>query len=102
MGKKGVKGGGATNDKEGKNLLGQPTFKELENGRFKCVEMGHAKDSYANTKHYRLSLIDAAVARNQPPDPLSTCSSPTPSPGASRTTIEDGKDDAKELSKRTK
>ncbi|PSS33414.1 Surfeit locus protein [Actinidia chinensis var. chinensis] len=72
MGKKGVKGGGATNDKEGKNLLGQPSFKELENGRFKCVEMGHevpyhAKDLYANPKHCRLGLIDAAVARNQPP-----------------------------------
>ncbi|GFS31249.1 surfeit locus protein 2 [Actinidia rufa] len=41
MGKKGVKGGAATNDKEGKNLLGQQTFKELANGRFKCVETGH-------------------------------------------------------------
>ncbi|GFY83100.1 surfeit locus protein 2 [Actinidia rufa] len=82
MGKKGVKEEEAK-EKEGQNLLGQPSFRKLENGRFKCVETGHevpahAKDSYANTKHCRLGLIDAALARNQPPlnmfrpDPLSS------------------------------
>ncbi|KAL6994403.1 hypothetical protein U1Q18_012508 [Sarracenia purpurea var. burkii] len=71
------KGGGEEEEegskrKEGQNLLGEPTFKELENGRFKCVETGHevpalAKDSYARSKHCRLGLIDAALARNKPP-----------------------------------
>lgn len=60
------------NGKEGKNLLGKPKFKKMENGRFKCVETGHevpahAKDSYAQSKHCRLGLIDAALARNKPP-----------------------------------
>nr|GMD83452.1 surfeit locus protein 2 [Ipomoea batatas] len=31
-------GGAETGEKEGQNLLGEPTFKKLENGRFKCVE----------------------------------------------------------------
>lgn len=58
--------------KEGKNLLGRPKFKKLDNGRFKCVETGHevpshAKDSYAQSKHCRIGLIDAALARNKPP-----------------------------------
>lgn len=68
--------------KEGENLLGSPTFKDLENGRFKCVETGHelpahARESYAQSKHCRLGLIDSALARNKPPlnmfqqDPLS-------------------------------
>ncbi|THF97057.1 hypothetical protein TEA_020481 [Camellia sinensis var. sinensis] len=55
--------------KEGKNLLGRPKFKKLDNGRFKCVETGHevpshAKDSYAQSKHCRIGLIDAALARD--------------------------------------
>lgn len=59
-------------DKEGKNLLGSPTFKKLENGRYKCVETGHelpanARESYAQSKHCRLGLIDSALARNKPP-----------------------------------
>ncbi|KAL3813832.1 hypothetical protein ACJIZ3_015100 [Penstemon smallii] len=58
--------------KEGHNLLGSPKFKKLENGRFKCVQTGHelpesAKDSYAQSKHCRLGLIDSALARNKPP-----------------------------------
>ncbi|CAA0824528.1 Surfeit locus protein 2 (SURF2 [Striga hermonthica] len=73
MGKK--KGEGNPNPselKEGHNLLGAPTFEQLENGRFKCVETGHelpahARDSYADSKHCRLGLIDAALARNKPP-----------------------------------
>ncbi|KAL8475356.1 hypothetical protein ACS0TY_028146 [Phlomoides rotata] len=86
MGKK--KGEGEENpnsieQKEGHNLLGAPKFKQLENGRFKCVETGHelpahARDSYADSKHCRLGLIDSALARNKPPlnmfnqDPLSS------------------------------
>ncbi|KAI8018783.1 hypothetical protein LOK49_LG04G03600 [Camellia lanceoleosa] len=58
--------------KEGKNLLERPKFKNLENGRFKCVETGHevpshARDSYAQSKRCRIGLIDAALARNKPP-----------------------------------
>ncbi|XP_076903770.1 uncharacterized protein LOC143558918 isoform X2 [Bidens hawaiensis] len=57
---------------EGKFLLGKPKFKKLENGRYKCVQTGHelpgdARESYAQTKHCRLGLIDAALARNKPP-----------------------------------
>lgn len=75
MGKK--KNGGEENPKpneqgEGHNLLGAPKFKQLENGRFKCVQTGHelpahARDSYAESKHCRLGLIDSALARNKPP-----------------------------------
>nr|XP_027188108.1 surfeit locus protein 2-like isoform X2 [Cicer arietinum] len=68
--------------KEGNNLLGSPTFKEIENGRFKCVETGHevlSKDipSYSNSKKCRLGLIDFALSNNKSPlnmfnqDPLS-------------------------------
>ncbi|XP_027102020.2 uncharacterized protein [Coffea arabica] len=86
MGKKGGEVGKVEgtkeSSKEGENLLGPPSFKELENGRFKCVETGHelpahARDSYAQTKHCRLGLIDAALSSNKPPlnmfrhDPLS-------------------------------
>ncbi|KAL3629144.1 hypothetical protein CASFOL_026366 [Castilleja foliolosa] len=58
--------------KEGHNLLGAPTFEHLENGRFKCVETGHelpahARDSYADSKHCRLGLIDSALALKKPP-----------------------------------
>ncbi|XP_057997020.1 uncharacterized protein LOC110649597 isoform X2 [Hevea brasiliensis] len=77
MGEEGKKGG-----KEGNNLLGSPTFMELENGRFKCVETGHEmlakdKESYSQSKRCRLGLIDFALAHNKPPlnmfkqDPLS-------------------------------
>ncbi|KAJ9152838.1 hypothetical protein P3X46_026353 [Hevea brasiliensis] len=77
MAEEGKKGG-----KEGNNLLGSPTFTELENGRFKCVETGHEmlakdKESYSQSKRCRLGLIDFALAHNKPPlnmfkqDPLS-------------------------------
>ncbi|KAJ8749905.1 hypothetical protein K2173_013820 [Erythroxylum novogranatense] len=67
---------------EGNNLLGSPTFSELQNGRFKCVETGHEvlakdKDSYSQSKRCRLGLIDFALSNNHPPlnmfkqDPLS-------------------------------
>ncbi|XP_042502345.1 uncharacterized protein LOC122079720 [Macadamia integrifolia] len=69
-------------EKEGRDLLGSPTFKELENGRFKCIETGHempAKEmgSYGESKRCRLGLIDAALSLKKPPlnmfkqDPLS-------------------------------
>lgn len=72
----------ASKNKEGTNLLGAPTFAELENGRFKCVETGHEllakdKESYAHSKRCRLVLIDFFLSRNKPPlnmfkqDPLS-------------------------------
>lgn len=75
MGKKasGVgEGGDGSTGKEGYKLLGNPTFKKLENGRFKCVQTGHelpehARDSYAHSKHCRLGLIDAALSKNKPP-----------------------------------
>lgn len=68
--------------KEGNNLLGSPTFKELDNGRFQCVETGHqllTKDieSYSVSKRCRLGLIEFALSHNKPPlnmfkqDPLS-------------------------------
>lgn len=68
--------------KEGTNLLGAPTFTELDNGRFKCVETGHevlAKDreSYSHSKRCRSGLIGFALSQNKPPlnifkqDPLS-------------------------------
>lgn len=67
---------------EGVDLLGQPTFTELDNGRFRCVETGHElvgkdKDSYSRTKRCRLGLIDLALSRRKAPlnmfeqDPLS-------------------------------
>ncbi|KAL0344051.1 UNVERIFIED_CONTAM: hypothetical protein Sangu_1292500 [Sesamum angustifolium] len=72
----GKKKGGETHtpseQREGHNLLGSPTFEQLENGRYKCVETGHelpahARDSYAESKHCRLGLIDAALAGKKPP-----------------------------------
>lgn len=58
--------------KEGSNLLGSPTFTQLENGRFKCLESGHEmlakdKESYSHSKRCRLGLIDFALANNKPP-----------------------------------
>lgn len=58
--------------KEGTNLLGSPTFTELGNGRFKCVETGHevlSKDiaSYSHSKKCRLGLIDFALSNRKPP-----------------------------------
>ncbi|GLU02137.1 hypothetical protein SLE2022_194040 [Rubroshorea leprosula] len=58
--------------KEGSNLLGSPTFTELQNGRLKCVETGHEmlqkdKDSYSQSKRCRLGLIDFALANKKPP-----------------------------------
>ncbi|KAL8043703.1 hypothetical protein ABFX02_08G002300 [Erythranthe guttata] len=70
--KKGDENPKASENEEGRNLLGSPKFKKLENGRFKCVETGHelpahARDSYADSKHCRLGLIDSALSRNKPP-----------------------------------
>ncbi|XP_057767062.1 uncharacterized protein LOC130987531 isoform X2 [Salvia miltiorrhiza] len=70
--KKGEENPKSDEPKEGRNLLGKPKFKKLENGRFKCVETGHelpahARDAYAESKHCRLGLIDAALARSKPP-----------------------------------
>lgn len=67
----GGEGDGST-VKEGFKLLGNPTFKKMENGRFKCVQTGHelpehARESYAQSKHCRLGLIDAALSKNKPP-----------------------------------
>ncbi|CAN0904065.1 hypothetical protein LINGRAHAP2_LOCUS22871 [Linum grandiflorum] len=58
--------------KEGENLLGSPSFSELENGRFKCVETGHEvvdkdKESYSQSKKCRLGLIDHALSNRKPP-----------------------------------
>ncbi|EYU44853.1 hypothetical protein ABFS82_08G002300 [Erythranthe guttata] len=70
--KKGDENPKPSENEEGRNLLGSPKFKKLENGRFKCVETGHelpahARDSYADSKHCRLGLIDSALSRNKPP-----------------------------------
>ncbi|KAG6421725.1 hypothetical protein SASPL_118282 [Salvia splendens] len=81
--KKGEENPKSEEPKEGFNLLGKPKFKKLENGRFKCVETGHelpahAREAYAVSKHCRLGLINAALARSKPPlnmfrqDPLSS------------------------------
>ncbi|CAN1725632.1 hypothetical protein LINPERHAP1_LOCUS171 [Linum perenne] len=61
-----------TTGKEGENLLGSPTFTELDNGRFKCVETGHEvldkdKESYTQSKKCRLGLIDHALSNRKPP-----------------------------------
>ncbi|XP_068334897.1 uncharacterized protein [Pyrus communis] len=72
----------AKEEKEGSNLLGSPTFRELENGRFQCIETGHellAKDKeiYSQSKRCRLGLIEYALAHKKAPlnmfkqDPLS-------------------------------
>ncbi|KAF5479704.1 hypothetical protein F2P56_000503 [Juglans regia] len=71
-----------SSNKEGTNLLGAPTFTELDNGRFKCVETGHEvlvkdRESYSHSKRCRLGLIGFALSQNKPPlnmfkqDPLS-------------------------------
>ena len=62
----------AEKKKEGSDLLGSPTFKKLDNGRFKCVQTGHEvlakdKDLYSQSKRCRLGLIDYALSRNKPP-----------------------------------
>ncbi|GAA0160331.1 hypothetical protein LIER_39019 [Lithospermum erythrorhizon] len=63
---------GGKKDSEGLNLLGSPRFKDIGNGRFRCVETGHelpahSKDSYSLTKHCRLGLINSALSKNKPP-----------------------------------
>ncbi|XP_057720601.1 uncharacterized protein LOC130935063 [Arachis stenosperma] len=57
---------------EGANLLGSPSFSELGNGRFKCVETGHEVlskdiDFYSRSKKCRLGLIDFALSNHKPP-----------------------------------
>ncbi|XP_068638788.1 uncharacterized protein [Aristolochia californica] len=59
-------------EKEGRFLLGSPTFVELEGGRFKCEETGHElvareMESYGKSKHCRLALIDAALRQKKAP-----------------------------------
>ncbi|XP_074347926.1 uncharacterized protein LOC141686767 isoform X2 [Apium graveolens] len=73
---------GVKKEREGEFLLGWPTYVELENGRFKCLETGHelvgsSRESYSRSKHCRLGLIDSALSLDKPPlnlfrqDPLS-------------------------------
>ncbi|WOH05061.1 hypothetical protein DCAR_0624473 [Daucus carota subsp. sativus] len=73
---------GSKKEGGGELLLGWPTFVELQNGRFKCLETGHelvgsCRESYSRSKHCRLGLIDSALSLNKPPlnvfrqDPLS-------------------------------
>ncbi|KAK4774448.1 hypothetical protein SAY86_009383 [Trapa natans] len=59
-------------EKEGANLLGQPKFSVLPNGRLKCVETGHElfekdRESYSQCKRCRLGLIDYALSNKKPP-----------------------------------
>ncbi|XP_010929916.1 uncharacterized protein [Elaeis guineensis] len=68
----GLKDKNEEKEKEGSFLLGSPTFVEIGNGRFRCVETGHEllardKDSYARSKACRLALIDAAIVQKKPP-----------------------------------
>ncbi|CAI0456417.1 unnamed protein product [Linum tenue] len=61
-----------TTEKEGENLLGPPSFTELENGRFKCVETGHEvlskdKESYSQSKRCRLGLVNHALSTRKAP-----------------------------------
>lgn len=58
--------------KEGADLVGPPTFTELPNGRFRCVETGHEMvagdvESYSRSKRCRLGLIDFALSLSKPP-----------------------------------
>ncbi|KAK1359455.1 Surfeit protein 2 [Heracleum sosnowskyi] len=73
---------GGKKEREGELLLGWPTFVELQNGRFKCLETGHelvgsSRQSYSRSKHCRLGLIHSALSLSKPPlnlfrqDPLS-------------------------------
>ncbi|CAI0457027.1 unnamed protein product [Linum tenue] len=62
----------STTAKEGENLLGPPSFTELENGRFKCVETGHEvlskdKESYSQSKRCRLGLVNHALSTRKAP-----------------------------------
>ncbi|KAG9446554.1 hypothetical protein H6P81_012682 [Aristolochia fimbriata] len=59
-------------EKEGRFLLGSPTFVELGDGRFKCQETGHElpekeKESYGKSKRCRSGLIDAALRQKKAP-----------------------------------
>ncbi|XP_010524292.1 PREDICTED: protein PXR1 [Tarenaya hassleriana] len=59
-------------EKEGFNLLGSPTFTDLQNGRFRCVETGHEllekdKESYSQSKRCRLGLIEYALSHKKSP-----------------------------------
>jgi Surfeit locus protein 2 (SURF2) len=58
--------------KEGRFLLGDPTFIEIDEGRWRCVETGQEmpakeKESYSKSRACRVGLIDAAVAKRKPP-----------------------------------
>lgn len=63
---------GEEEPKEGKFLLGPPTFTQLENGRFRCSETGHEMparevESYGRSKRCRVGLIDAFLQLNKAP-----------------------------------
>ncbi|CAL5068487.1 unnamed protein product [Urochloa decumbens] len=65
----GSEGGG---EKEGTFLLGQPTWEDAGDGRWRCAETGHElpereKEAYARSRACRLALIDHAVSRKKPP-----------------------------------
>ncbi|KAF8703473.1 hypothetical protein HU200_032280 [Digitaria exilis] len=65
----GSEGGG---EKEGAFLLGQPTWEDAGDGRWRCVETGHElpereKEAYARSRACRLALVDHAVAHKKPP-----------------------------------
>ncbi|CAN1120303.1 hypothetical protein LINPERHAP2_LOCUS131, partial [Linum perenne] len=54
------------------SVLGKPSFTNLDNRRFKCVETGHEvvdkdKESYSQSKKCRLGLIDHALSNRKPP-----------------------------------
>ncbi|KAF9598340.1 hypothetical protein IFM89_027042 [Coptis chinensis] len=53
-------------------MLNSPTFKEMGNGRFRCVETGHemlSKDleSYKKSRKCRVALIDIAISQKKLP-----------------------------------
>lgn len=63
---------GEEEPKEGKFLLGPPTFTQLENGRFRCSDTGHEMparevESYGRSKRCRVGLIDAFLHLNKAP-----------------------------------
>ncbi|XP_078172051.1 uncharacterized protein LOC144566063 isoform X2 [Carex rostrata] len=58
--------------KEGSFLLGDPTFIEIDSGRWRCVETGQEmpekeKESYSKSRACRVGLINAAVGNRKPP-----------------------------------
>ncbi|OEL13252.1 Receptor-like protein 12 [Dichanthelium oligosanthes] len=65
-------GSEGSGEKEGAFLLGQPTWEDAGDGRWRCAETGHElpereKEAYARSRACRLALIEHAVARKKPP-----------------------------------